>query len=117
MKKLFLMTPIVLAVGFSIAGCKDTSDKPMTNAPVAERLADGTKMSNSDLEKAIKAKLESDAQTRQANLSVDAAANENKVSLKGTVASQEVRTKAIELAKSVQPGLTINDEIEVKPAG
>lgn len=117
MKQLLLMTPIVLAVGFSMAGCKDTSDKPMSNAPVAEIRADGTKMSNSDLEKAIKTKLESDTQTRQANLSVDAEANENKVSIKGTVFSQEVRTRAIELAKSVQPGLTINDEIEVKPAG
>ena len=117
MKRPFLMTSIVLAVGVSIAGCKDASDKPMSNAPVAARRADGTKMSNSDLEKAIKAKLESDTQTRQANLSVDAEANENKVSIKGTVFSHEVRTRAIELAKSVQPGLTINDEIEVKPAG
>lgn len=117
MKTLFLMTPIVLAVGFSITGCKDTSNKPMSNAPVAEKAADGTKMSNADLEKAIKAKLESDTQTREAKLSVDAAASENKVSLKGTVFSHEVRTRAIELAKSVQPGLTINDEIEVKPAG
>ncbi len=117
MKRPFLMTSIVLAVGVSIAGCKDASDKPMSNGPVAERRADGTKMSDSDLEKAIKAKLESDTQTRQANLSVDAEANENKVSIKGTVFSHEVRTRAIELAKSVQPGLTINDEIEVKPAG
>jgi osmotically-inducible protein OsmY len=74
-------------------------------------------MSDADLEKAIKAKLESDTQTRQANLSVDAETSENKVSLKGTVPSQEIRTKAVELAKSVQPGLTINDEIEVRPAG
>lgn len=117
MKQLFLMTPIVLAVGFTIAGCKDASDKPMSNAPVAERRADGSKMSNSDLEKAIKAKWESDTQTRQTNLSIDAEANENKVSIKGTVPSHEVRTRAIELAKSVQPGLTINDEIEVRPAG
>jgi hypothetical protein len=33
------------------------------------------------------------------------------------VASQDLRTKAIELAKSANPGVTINDEIEVRPAG
>ena len=117
MKRFFLVTPVVLAVGISFAGCKD-ADKPVSNAPVADRpAASAAKMSDSDLEKAIKAKWDADAQLRQADLSVDAEANENKASLKGTVASQEVRTRAIELAKSVQPGLTINDEIEVKPAG
>jgi osmotically-inducible protein OsmY len=74
-------------------------------------------MSDSDLEKAIRAKLESDEATRQANLSVYADADENKATLKGKVTSQDVRTKAVELARSVQPGLTVNDEIEVQPAG
>ena len=119
MKTFFLMTPIILALGLTGSGCKDASETPRTGGPVAERSANGTNkmMSNSDLEKAIKAKLESDTQTRQANLSVDAEANENKVSLKGTVLSQEIRTKAVELARSVHPGLTINDEIEVRSAG
>ena len=119
MKAFFWMTPIILSLGLTASGCKDASETPMTGGPVAERSADGTanKMSDSDLEKAIKAKLESDTQTRQANLSVDAEANENKVSLKGTVPSQEIRAKAVELARSVQPGLSVNDEIEVRPAG
>jgi osmotically-inducible protein OsmY len=120
MKTFFLMTPIILALGLTGSGCKDASETPRTGRPVAERSTNGTlnnKMSDSDLEKAIKAKLESDTQTRQANLSVDAEADENKVSLKGTVTSQEIRTKAVELTRSVHPGLTINDEIEVRPAG
>jgi osmotically-inducible protein OsmY len=121
MKTFFLMTPIILALGLTGSGCKDASETPRTGRPVAERTTNGTinnnKMSDSDLEKAIKAKLESDTQTRQANLSVDAEADENKVSLKGTVTSQGIRTKAVELARSVHPGLTINDEIEVRPAG
>ena len=117
MKKLLWMTPIVLTVGFALPGCKDASDRPGANTQVAERPADSGKMSDADLEKAIKTKLESDEQTRQAKLSVDAEAKDNKVSIKGTVPSQDVRAKAIELVKSVQPGLTVNDEIEVKPAG
>lgn len=116
MKIFFWMTPIILSVGLIVPGCKDAPESSRTDGPVTERSADG-KMSDADLEKAIKAKLESDTQTRQANLSVDAETSENKVSLKGTVPSQEIRTKAVELAKSVQPGLTINDEIEVRPAG
>ena len=114
MKRFLWMTPIVLTAGLALAGCKDASDRPSTSAPVA---ADGVKMSDADLEKAIKSKLEADEQTRQANLSVDAEVKDNKVSIKGTVPTQDVRAKAIELVKSVQPGLTINDEIEVKPAG
>jgi osmotically-inducible protein OsmY len=123
MKTFFLMTPIILALGLTGSGCKDASETPRTGGPVADRSANGTnkmsynKMSDSDLEKAIKAKFESDTHTRQANLSVDAEANENKVSLKGTVLSQEIRTKAVESARSVHPGLIINDEIEVRPAG
>ena len=117
MRKFFWVTPLVWTVGFTLPGCKDSSETPKTYPPAAETRADGTKMSDSDLEKAIKAKLESDTQTRQANLSVDAEANENKVSIKGTVPSQEVRTRAIELVRSVQPGLTIDDKIDVRPAG
>jgi len=41
---------------------------------------------------------------------------DNKVKISGTVVSQEMRTKAVDLAKSVQPGITIEDEIEVKPS-
>jgi hypothetical protein len=116
MKTYYWITPIVFSACLVLPGCKD-SNSPNGRVPVSERPAGEAKLSDSDLEKAVRAKLESDDQIRQANLSVDAEANDNKVSIKGTVASQDIRTKAIELAKSAQPGLTINDEIEVRPAG
>jgi BON domain len=116
MKTFLWVTPMVLSAGLILPACKD-SNSPNSNMPASERPADATKMSDADLEKAIRAKLESDDQIRQANLSVDAEAKENKVSIKGTVPSQDIRTKAIELARTAQPGLTINDEIEVRPAG
>jgi osmotically-inducible protein OsmY len=47
---------------------------------------------------------------------VDANADKNEVTISGTVLSQDARTKAVELTKSVQSGLTINDKIDVKPA-
>jgi osmotically-inducible protein OsmY len=116
MKGLWL-APLVLSASVILPGCKDSPNTPAGNAPTSESRATETKMSDSDLEKAIKAKLESDNDVRQANLSVDADAGENKVTLKGKVGSQEQRAKAVELAKSAQPGVTINDEIEVRPAG
>ncbi|HEX4987711.1 MAG TPA: BON domain-containing protein [Candidatus Binatia bacterium] len=73
-------------------------------------------MSDSDLEQAIRAKFESDAQLKDAKLDVDANADKNEVTISGTVLSQDARTKAVELTKSVQSGLTINDKIDVKPA-
>jgi osmotically-inducible protein OsmY len=117
MKRFLWLVPVVLSASVILPGCKDASNPRSTEVPNSERRADTGKMSNSDVEKAIRAKLESDADTRQANLSVSADASDNKATIKGTVASQDVRTKAIELARSAQPGLTINDEIEVRPAG
>jgi osmotically-inducible protein OsmY len=100
-----------------LPGCKD-STTPGTNTPTTEQRGGETnKMSDSDLEKAIKARLESDNDIKQANLSVNADISENKATIKGKVGSQDLRAKAIDLAKSAQPGVTINDEIEVRPAG
>ena len=116
------LAPLVVSAGLVLPGCQDSPNTPArnppggTNVPTAERRGE-TKLSNSDLEKAIQAKLESDNQVKEAKLSVDADASENKATIKGKVASQDLRTKAIELAKSANPGVTINDEIEVRPAG
>ena len=49
-------------------------------------------------------------------MDVDANADKNEVTISGTVRSQDARTKAIELTQNVQPGLTINAKIDVKPA-
>ena len=116
MKTYVWLAPLVLSASVILPGCKD-SNTPGTNTPTTERRDTEPKMSNSDLEKAIKARLESDNDIKQAKLSVDADSSENKATLKGQVASQDLRAKAVELAKSAQPGVTINDEIEVRPAG
>ena len=74
-------------------------------------------MSDGDLEKAIRAKLESDVQLKDAKLDVDADVDKNEVTLSGTVQSQDMRAKAVDLAKSAQAGITVNDKIDVRPAG
>ena len=73
--------------------------------------------SNADLESAVKAKLKTDEQLRSADLGVSADSTHNQITLSGFVESEALRSKAVELAKSVDSGLTVNDQIEVKPSG
>jgi osmotically-inducible protein OsmY len=76
-----------------------------------------SKISDFNLEKAVRAKLEDDAQLKEADLSVNAIAERNEITLSGTVRSRAARERAIELAKSAKPGILVNDKIDVKPAG
>ena len=71
---------------------------------------------HSDLENIIRAKLETDPQLKSADLSVNADAVRNEVTLSGTVRTHAARRKAIELVKSAKPGVAVNDKIVVKPA-
>jgi len=115
MKHSYWLTPIVLGSVLILPGCdkgKDDRARTSESAPGAA----ATKMSNSDLEKSIRAKLESDDAVKQAKLSVSADVGDNKATLSGTVVSQDLRNKAVDLAKSAQPGLIVEDKIDVKPA-
>ena len=120
---------IILALGVGFAACDRTDDARRSGAPgqLADEKSAGstapagspnkrteTKMSNSDLEEAVKAKLSMEEELRTANLDVDANANNNEVTISGTVQSQQQRNTAIQLAKST--GVTVNDKIDVKPA-
>ena len=99
----------VLAVGLLLAaGCGD-NDRAKTTSPEALPLTD------SDLAANIKAKINSDEALQQANLDVDAHANENRATLSGTVTSEALRSRAIDLAHSAKPGMTLDVKIDVKP--
>jgi osmotically-inducible protein OsmY len=120
MKNLSWVTPIVLSSTLILPACDKKEDNQVpgstnpstTSAPSTP----AAKLSDSDLEKAIRAKLESDDALKQAKLSVNADAKDNKATISGTVVSQDLRNKAVDLAKSAQPGVTIEDKIDVKPA-
>ena len=58
-----------------------------------------------------------DEQVRKADLSVRADITKNEVTLSGTVESQAVRSRAVELAKTAHVGVVVNDRIIVKPSG
>jgi osmotically-inducible protein OsmY len=70
---------------------------------------------NAELEKAVKSMFASDEAVRRAKLSVRADITKNEVTLSGTVTSEAVRSKAVELAKTAQVGVVVNDKMTVKP--
>jgi osmotically-inducible protein OsmY len=94
----------------------DKSDGSNSKSPA---LNETTAMvrSNADLENAVKAKFKADEQLRSADLGVSADSMNNEITLSGSVETQALRSKAVDLAKSVDSGLTVNDQIEVKPSG
>jgi osmotically-inducible protein OsmY len=94
---------LVVAGVLALSGCS-------TNNPKTSAVA----FSDSDLERLVKAKLSTDADVARA-ISVDANADKNEVKLTGTVPSETLRTKAVDLAKSAKQGLIITDKIDVKP--
>jgi osmotically-inducible protein OsmY len=115
MKNLLWLTPVIMAATLVLPGCEKKQDErapSSESSPSSSIGAPATAMSDSDLEKAIQSKLESDDALKQANLSVNADVKDNKATISGTVISQEMRSKAIDLAKSAQPDITIADKIE-----
>ncbi|HZS09130.1 MAG TPA: BON domain-containing protein [Blastocatellia bacterium] len=111
MKKIIVLVMLLAAFTLALNGCATTSDRTGTETKTGEV----KKMSNSDLENAIKAKFDNDAQIKAASLGVDADVDKNTATLSGTVESEALRTRAVELAKSAHAGLIVMDKIDVKP--
>ena len=108
------MKSYLLAITFAgflllgLTGCETDMTQNATNTTKST-------MTDSELENAIKAKIESDAQLKAAGIGVDADVEDKTATLSGTVETQSLRTKAVELAKSAHAGLAITDKIDVKP--
>jgi osmotically-inducible protein OsmY len=107
--KQLLIVSLLLCLSFSI-GC--SRDRDFTTQAATEPL----RLTDSQLQSEIKAALNSDAQLRAADLSVDADADENRARLSGKVESEELRTRAVQMARAIQAGLTVEDNIDVKPS-
>lgn len=108
MRKLFLAFFIVGFFGLILTACAPAESIDTTNKPA-------TKMTDSQLEDAIKAKFDSDAKLNAAGLSVRAEAEKNAATISGVVGAQALRTKAVDPAKQASPGLILTDEIDVNP--
>ena len=72
---------------------------------------------NEKLEEAVKTNLAGDARLRGAEITVSADVTRNAVTLSGVVASEELRRRAVELAREAQAGVLINDRIQVEAGG
>ena len=97
-----LMSSVVAGI-LALSGCSTNNPKPSV-----------VSLSDSDLERIVKAKLSTDPDVSKA-ISVDANADKNEVKLSGTVPNETLRTRAVDLAKAAKDGLIITDKIDVKP--
>jgi osmotically-inducible protein OsmY len=116
MKKFIWLIPLVFGLNVVFTGCDERGLQPVTNTTPSPSTASSTsKVSDSELQKVVRAKLESNAQLKEADISVIAIGERNEITLSGTVRSHAAREKAIELAKSAKPGVLVNNQIDVKP--
>ena len=96
-----ILLPIALIVGaLLLHGCSTNGKNSAAS-------------SNSEMEQSIKTQFSSDPQLQ--GIGVDAKADKNEVILSGTVPTEELRTKAVDLAKNGRPNLVVTDKIDVQP--
>ncbi|MEO5923684.1 MAG: BON domain-containing protein [Bryobacteraceae bacterium] len=99
MRVLTLLTAAGLVV---LTGC--TTSKPVETA-----------LTDTQVEEGIRSRLVADMDLRRAALSVDADVADHKVTLSGTVPTEALRTRAVDMAQTFQPGFIVNAKIDVKP--
>jgi len=105
MKRFITTTVGILSLTLGLTAC---SESP--------KAADSNKMTNGDLERAVTSSINSESGLVAYKIGVSADADKNAVTLSGTVPTEALRTRAVELAKSGRPGLSVTDKIDVKPA-
>jgi osmotically-inducible protein OsmY len=106
---------LVLMFLFVVFACGTPGDSARKETELSATTTIGR--SKADLENAVKAKFKTDEQLRSADLAVSADSTNHEITLSGSVESEALRSKAVDLTRSVDSGLTINDQIEVKPSG
>lgn len=109
MSRKILIGSLLITLTLAMAACDEGINNNTTSG------ATQPKISDSDLKSAIKTNLDSDAQLKAADIGVSADGNDNSATLTGTVESQALRLRAVELARSAHSGLIITDKIDVKP--
>src|SRR5262249_51337609 len=109
MKTFGWLIPVLFGLNLVFAGCDERDRQPNTRTSATPS---ASKINDDDLEKAVRAKIEEDRQLKEADLSVNAIAERNEITLSGTVRSHAARERATELAKSAKPGILVNNKIE-----
>jgi osmotically-inducible protein OsmY len=109
MKKLIFTVLVLIVPGLGFMACEDRGRDG------AQTTDSARPMSNAELENSIKSRLDGDDQLKVANLKVNADGDRNVATLSGTVESESLRSRAIDLAKRAQPDVSIQDQIEITP--
>ena len=108
---------LVLALGSVSALAVCRASRSVSEAASLPTGAGNPSAANAKLEKAVKSMFARDEQVRTADLIVRADVTKNQVTLSGTVDSEAVRSKAVELAMAAHVGVVVNDKMTVKPRG
>jgi osmotically-inducible protein OsmY len=88
-------------------GCADREDRTEAAGEAA--------MTDSELEQRVETQIRTDPSLSGTNMSVDADAEQNMVTLSGKVESEEQRNSAVQLARNAHPGIVVNNQITVEP--
>jgi BON domain len=105
MKKVSWLIPLLFGLNIVFVGCDERRGQPGTRtAPSPSAVPSTSTLRDSDLKKAVRAKLENDAQLKQANLSVNADAERNEITLSGTVRSRAASGKSDRIGKDRKTG-------------
>jgi osmotically-inducible protein OsmY len=72
-------------------------------------------LTDQSLQELVEKRLQSDANVRRLQITVDADAEHKAVELQGPAFHQRQRTRAVELAQGAAPDINVLDKIEVKP--
>lgn len=99
---------LLIVVGLCATACDKNTER-------TSEASSKPAMTSSQLEQDIKTAWNADPMLRAADLKVNADVDKNKAEISGTVDSEALRTKAVELAKSIHPGMSITDQIDVVP--
>jgi osmotically-inducible protein OsmY len=115
-RTIFILAILALSAAVAILACGRANEpkKPQADAASVAPGAGSPASANAKLEKAVKAKFDSDEQLKSANLIVVADVTKNEVTLSGTVESEAMRAKAVEVAKGAQVGVIVTNRISVR---
>lgn len=103
-KRFDVIAVALLCGGLTLVGC-DNAPEPV----------DAPRITNEDLDRLVSAKINGDPALVAYDIDVDADADKNAITLSGSVPSESLRMKAVELAKTGGTGLVITDKIDVEP--
>jgi osmotically-inducible protein OsmY len=110
--KRYLTALMVLFLAGFIAACDIPNQGSLTTVKAHDA---NTRLTDSELEAAIRANLNRSSSLSQVRLIVD---SENaQVVLLGTVESEQQRTQAVEIARNGNAGLLITDMLQVRLCG